>query len=104
MSAELLLLVYLIPTIVALIRGHRSVLAIGFVNVVLGWTLIGWFWAMIWALTKTGRHGWSYRQPLDDYRRPDDEGPAPSWRAIERRWASSSREIPKVPGRKADLN
>jgi hypothetical protein len=100
----LLLLFYLAPTIVALIRGHRSVLAIGFVNVVLGWSLIGWLWAMIWALTKTGRHVPPYRRLLDDYRRPDAEGPTPSWRAIERRWASSSREIPKVPGRKADLN
>ena len=77
-----------------------SVLAIGFVNVVLGWSLVGWFWAMIWALTATGRHV----RPLADYRRPDAEGPAPSWRAIERRWASGSREIPKVPGRKVDLN
>ena len=94
----LLLLVYFIPTIVALIRGHRSVLAIGFVNVILGWSLVGWFWAMIWALTATGRHV----RPLADYRRPDAEGPAPGWRAIERRWASS--ELPKVPGRKADLN
>jgi hypothetical protein len=104
----LLLLFYLIPTIIAVIRGHRSVWAIAFVNVVLGWSVIGWLWAMIWALS--GRHGWSYRQPLDDYRRPDAEGPTPSWRAIERHWASSSRENPfrsdpqKELGRKADLN
>jgi hypothetical protein len=49
-----LLLFYLIPTIVAVIRGHRSVWAIGFVNVVLGWSVIGWLGAMIWALS--GRH------------------------------------------------
>jgi hypothetical protein len=60
---ELLLLFYLIPTIVALIRGHRSVLAIGFVNVVLGWSVIGWLWAMIWALS--GRHGSPYRSGAD---------------------------------------
>ena len=43
-----------LPTIVALIRGHCSIYAIGFVNVVLGWSVIGWLWAMIWALS--GRH------------------------------------------------
>jgi uncharacterized membrane protein YqaE (UPF0057 family) len=46
-----LLVAYFLPTLVAWRRGHGSVLAIGLVNTLLGWTLLGWFWAMIWSLT-----------------------------------------------------
>ena len=42
---------YLIPTVMAISRKHRSVAAIAFVNVVLGWSVVGWLWAMIWSLT-----------------------------------------------------
>lgn len=42
---------YLIPTIIALLREHHSKLAIIAVNVLLGWTGLGWIWAFIWSLT-----------------------------------------------------
>jgi uncharacterized membrane protein YwaF len=42
---------YLLPLLVAWQRRHKSLAAIGFVNIVLGWTLVGWLWAMIWSLT-----------------------------------------------------
>lgn len=45
------LLVYVLPMIVALIRGHRQTLAISVTNVVLGWTIIGWIVALIWSCT-----------------------------------------------------
>lgn len=44
-------IVYLLPSLLALMRRHRSLPAIVFVNTVLGWTVVGWFWAMIWSLT-----------------------------------------------------
>jgi hypothetical protein len=88
---ELLLLFYLIPTIVAVIRGHRSVLAIGFVNVVLGWSVIGWLWAMIWALS--GRHVSPYRSGTDA------EGPTKPWRLSDGYIENPFRsEPPKVHG------
>ena len=44
-------LLYFLPTVVALIRGHLSALAIFFLNLFLGWTLIGWIIALIWSCT-----------------------------------------------------
>ena len=37
------------PLIVAIVRHHRAKLAIGVTNVLLGWTIIGWIVALIWA-------------------------------------------------------
>jgi hypothetical protein len=45
------LLLYFIPTVIALSRGHLSALAIFFLNLFLGWTLIGWIIAFIWSWT-----------------------------------------------------
>jgi len=44
-------LIYFLPTIVALSRGHLSALAIFFLDLFLGWTLIGWLAALIWSCT-----------------------------------------------------
>jgi hypothetical protein len=44
-------LLYFLPTVVALSRGHLSALAIFFLNLLLGWTVIGWFIAFIWSCT-----------------------------------------------------
>jgi len=42
---------YLLPTIVALARKKRNLLAIVLVNVLLGWTVIGWVVALVWAVS-----------------------------------------------------
>lgn len=44
-------LLYLVPLTVAVRRQHRNRLAIGVLNVALGWTFIGWLGALIWACT-----------------------------------------------------
>ena len=44
-------LIYFLPTIVALSRGHLSGLAIFLLNLFLGWSLIGWIVALIWSCT-----------------------------------------------------
>jgi len=46
-----LFLLYFLPVLVAYSRKHRSAMAIGFLNVFLGWTLLGWLIAMVWSLT-----------------------------------------------------
>lgn len=46
-----LLFFYFLPTIVAYKREHRSMNAIAVIDILFGWTLIGWLWAMIWSLT-----------------------------------------------------
>lgn len=41
--------VYFIPGIVARARGHKNLKAIATLNLLLGWTAIGWIVALIWA-------------------------------------------------------
>ena len=40
---------YFLPTIIALIKSKRDTLAIFLLNFFLGWTVIGWMVALIWA-------------------------------------------------------
>lgn len=42
---------YLIPTVVASIRKHRSGKAIFVLNILLGWTVLGWIASLVWSLT-----------------------------------------------------
>ena len=42
---------YFIPTIAAHVRDHRSSAAIALLNLFLGWTILGWLAALIWANT-----------------------------------------------------
>lgn len=48
-----LLLMYFVPSLIAFLRKHKSKWAIAVVDVFLGWTVIGWVWALIWSLTGT---------------------------------------------------
>ena len=41
-------LVYFIPTYMAFKAGHRNALAILILNILGGWTIIGWILAMVW--------------------------------------------------------
>ena len=52
-------LVYWLPTIVAFARGSEGRFAILVVNLLLGWTLLGWIGALVWALVSTS----GYRAP-----------------------------------------
>lgn len=51
MTSIFALAFYIAPLLIAAYRGHKSVYAIAFINVFLGWTLVGWLLAMAWALT-----------------------------------------------------
>jgi hypothetical protein len=42
---------YFLPTIIAAIRSKRDLLAIFLLNLFLGWSVIGWIIALIWAAT-----------------------------------------------------
>ena len=41
---------YFLPSIIALARGKRDLLAIFLLNFFLAWTVIGWLVALIWAV------------------------------------------------------
>lgn len=41
---------YFLPWSIALLRGTRSNVGIFFINLLFGWTMIGWVIALIWAI------------------------------------------------------
>jgi hypothetical protein len=41
---------YFLPSIIALARSKRDILGIVLLNFFLGWTMIGWVVALVWAL------------------------------------------------------
>jgi hypothetical protein len=42
--------IYFVPTIIAYVRDHHSVLAIFVANFFLGWTFLGWVGALVWSV------------------------------------------------------
>ena len=44
--------IYFIPAIIAVLKGHRNALAIAVLNLLLGWTFLGWVIALVWAFTE----------------------------------------------------
>lgn len=58
-SVIIALFVYLIPSFIAQVRTHHNASAILALNLFLGWTVLGWIAAFIWALTRppTTSHG-----------------------------------------------
>ncbi len=45
------LILHFLPTVIAGLRHHHNTLAIFMLNLLLGWTGIGWIIAFIWSLT-----------------------------------------------------
>lgn len=50
-----ILCMFFLPSIVAGLRGHQSTVAIFVLNLLLGWTVIGWIVAFIWSLSAVWR-------------------------------------------------
>lgn len=51
----LMLALFFLPVVLAFVRGHRNALAITAVTILLGWSVVGWIWALIWSLTDNTR-------------------------------------------------
>lgn len=45
-------ILYFVPTVIAWRLGVKSVQSIFYVNLILGWTIVGWVFAMIWVMTE----------------------------------------------------
>ena len=45
--------IYLVPLIIAVVRGHHRWPWIGFLNFAVGWTVAGWIAALVWSVTAT---------------------------------------------------
>lgn len=52
-----LLALYFIPGIIALLRAHHNKIAIFVLNLLLGWTLLGWVVALVWSFTAPQQNG-----------------------------------------------
>ena len=50
----LILGLYFVPTFVAGSRTHPNTNAIMALNILLGWTLLGWVAALVWSITNSG--------------------------------------------------
>jgi len=49
--AAALIALYFVPAIIARSRHHQSGAAIAVLNLLLGWTVIGWIGALVWSLS-----------------------------------------------------
>ena len=61
-----LMIAYMLPTFIAGARGHQNGIAIFFINLFLGWTVLGWIAALVWAATGI-EHQPRGHNPLDRF-------------------------------------
>lgn len=55
--SEILLVVlifgfYFLPTLIAFLRQHKNKLAIFLLNLLLGWTVLGWVVSLVWSVIR----------------------------------------------------
>ena len=43
---------YFLPSIIAITREHKNKLAIFLLNLLLGWTVLGWVSSLVWSVTR----------------------------------------------------
>jgi len=43
---------YFLPTLIAFLRQHKNKLAIFLLNLLLGWTVLGWVVSLVWSVVK----------------------------------------------------
>ncbi len=43
---------YFLPTLIAFLRQHKNKLAIFLLNLLLGWTVLGWVVSLVWSVIK----------------------------------------------------
>jgi hypothetical protein len=43
--------IYFLPSIIALARHHHNAFAIFLLNLLLGWTVLGWVGSLVWSVT-----------------------------------------------------
>ena len=48
----LVLVIYFLPSFIALLRQHRNKLAIFLLNLFLGWTILGWVSSLVWSVAR----------------------------------------------------
>jgi len=49
------MVIYFLPSIIAMVRENTQTLAIFILNLILGWTGLGWVGALVWAFIKENK-------------------------------------------------
>ncbi len=52
LAVILIFTLYFLPTLIAFIRQHKNKLAIFLLNLLLGWTVLGWVVSLVWSVMK----------------------------------------------------
>lgn len=85
---------YLIPTLVATVRQRPNVGAVAAMNILGGWTIIGWVLALVWALSREGQPP----KAVTEQRRSTWSSPV-EYVPLARREAAAALVDPKPPTR-----
>ena len=56
-------LLYWLPSVIAFYRSHHQTTAIFVLNLMAGWTFIGWVAALVWAFTRVQYDDHDYEPP-----------------------------------------
>jgi hypothetical protein len=91
-KALLITFAYGLPALVAVHRRHERAEAIALLNLLLGWTVLGWLVLLAWAL------GWTPRRSRLR-RRLAGGGRDGAWRRAGRRLAAGGARLRRLPGR-----
>lgn len=59
---------YMLPAAIAYQRNRHNKEAISALNLLLGWTLLGWIAALAWSLTRTPNES-HHEEPKDEFRK-----------------------------------
>ena len=87
-----LLIAYLTPVLIAVFRKHRFTTAIGLINFFLGWTVVGWLAAVVWAVNKDLRETPEDPELVADPLYSMNE---PSWNELAAESQAAGREVAK---------
>ena len=69
LSISVAIFIYVLPSIVAFNRTHQNRVAILWLNILLGWSLVGWVIALVWALTANTETKKTYKSSANE---PED--------------------------------
>ncbi|MFY0676059.1 MAG: superinfection immunity protein [Neptuniibacter sp.] len=71
-------IVYLLPSVIAVNRQHVSHKAIVALNILLGWSMLGWITAFIWACNSSSsqkhKQGWAVANEIEKLKELRDNG------------------------------
>ncbi|WP_174999134.1 superinfection immunity protein [Rugamonas aquatica] len=79
---------YMLPLIVAMNRKHTNTTAIAVLNVLLGWTLLGWVGALVWAFSS---------QPAAEEAATDGQAALAPEKAVPKNLGAASSDLKDCP-------